>query len=83
MIPGCRVRSGGPVDRVVDDRGERHAGRLRLSACVDNHLLGMLIGSFYGRYVTLAGIPDDWPDRVLSAVWPPGSPAPPHDDHNP
>ncbi|MDT7608640.1 MAG: hypothetical protein QOG96_3143, partial [Pseudonocardiales bacterium] len=29
-----------------------------------------LIGSFYGRYVTIAGIPDDWPDRVLSAVWP-------------
>jgi hypothetical protein len=30
----------------------------------------MLIGSFYARYVTLAGIPDDWPDRVLSALWP-------------
>jgi hypothetical protein len=23
----------------------------------------MLIGSFYGRYVTIAGIPDDWPDQ--------------------
>jgi hypothetical protein len=34
-------------------------------------LTSMLIGSFYGRYVTLAGIPDDWPARVLSAVWPP------------
>lgn len=33
-------------------------------------LTSMLIGSFYGRYVTLSGIPDDWPDRVLSAVWP-------------
>jgi AcrR family transcriptional regulator len=35
----------------------------------------MLIGSFYGRYVTLAGIPHDWPDRVLSVVWPPGTSA--------
>jgi AcrR family transcriptional regulator len=36
-------------------------------------LTSMLIGSFYGRYVTVAGIPDDWPTRVLSAVWPPGT----------
>jgi hypothetical protein len=42
----------------------------------------MLIGSFYGRYVTVAGIPDDWPDRVLSVIWPPDtSPASPHHDH--
>jgi AcrR family transcriptional regulator len=33
-------------------------------------LTSMLIGSFYGRYVTIAGIPDDWPNRVLSAIWP-------------
>jgi len=47
-------------------------------------LTSMLIGSFYGRYVTIAGIPDDWPNRVLSAIWPPDtSPAPPHHDHNP
>ena len=35
-------------------------------------LTSMLIGSFYGRYVTLAGIPDDWPARVLNTIWPPG-----------
>ena len=34
----------------------------------------MLIGSFYGRYVTVDGIPDGWPARVLDAVWPPESP---------
>lgn len=40
-------------------------------------LTSMLIGSFYARYVTVAGIPDDWPDRVLRTVWPPAtSPAP-------
>jgi AcrR family transcriptional regulator len=33
-------------------------------------LTSMLVGSFYGRYLTVAGIPDDWPDRVLNAVWP-------------
>jgi len=47
-------------------------------------LTSMLIGSFYGRYVTIAGIPDDWPDRVLSAIWPHDtSPASKHHDHNP
>lgn len=34
-------------------------------------LTSMLIGSFYGQYVTAAGLPDDWPSRVLSALWPP------------
>jgi AcrR family transcriptional regulator len=48
------------------------AGNLPGSADLDA-LTSMLIGSFYGRYVTIAGIPDDWPDRVLSAIWP-------HDD---
>jgi hypothetical protein len=33
----------------------------------------MLIGSFYGRYVTVAGIPGDWPERVLSVRWPRGT----------
>lgn len=47
-------------------------------------LTSMLIGSFYGQYVTTTGIPDDWPNRVLSAIWPPAaSPAPLHHDHNP
>jgi AcrR family transcriptional regulator len=46
------------------------AGDLPDSADLDA-LTSMLIGSFYGRYVTIAGIPDDWPDRVLSAIWPP------------
>jgi len=33
-------------------------------------LTSMLIGSFYARYVTVAGLPADWPERVLDAVWP-------------
>jgi AcrR family transcriptional regulator len=45
-------------------------GDLTKSADLDA-LTSMLIGSFYGRYFTGEGIPDDWPDRVLSAVWPP------------
>jgi AcrR family transcriptional regulator len=54
------------------------AGDLPAPADLDA-LTSMLIGSFYARYVTTAGIPDDWPNRVLSAVWPPAtSPAPPH-----
>jgi AcrR family transcriptional regulator len=46
------------------------AGDLPDSADLDA-LTSMLIGSFYGRYVTVDGIPDDWPDRVLGAVWRP------------
>lgn len=45
------------------------AGELPDSADLDA-LSSMLIGSFYGRYVTIAGIPGDWPTRVLSVVWP-------------
>jgi AcrR family transcriptional regulator len=59
------------------------AGDLPDSADLDT-LTSMLIGSFYGRYVTIAGIPDDWPDRVLSAIWPSGTrPASPSHDHAP
>jgi AcrR family transcriptional regulator len=47
-------------------------------------LTSMLIGSFYGGYLTIAGIPDDWPDSVLSAIWPHDtSPSSPPPDHNP
>jgi AcrR family transcriptional regulator len=59
------------------------AGDLPESSDLDA-LTSMLIGSFYGRYVTIAGIPDDWPNRVLSAIWPDDiSPAPPRHDPNP
>jgi len=34
-------------------------------------LTSMLIGSFYGQYLTTAGIPDDWPTRTLNTIWPP------------
>jgi AcrR family transcriptional regulator len=50
------------------------AGGLPDSADLDA-LTSMLIGSFYGRYLTIAGIPDNWPDRVLSAIWPDSSAA--------
>ena len=30
----------------------------------------MLIGSLYGCYVTVDGIPDAGPERVLAVVWP-------------
>lgn len=45
------------------------AGNLPESADLDA-LTSMLIGSFYGRYLTIDRIPDDWPARVLSAIWP-------------
>ena len=30
----------------------------------------MLVGSFDARYLTVAGIPEDWPARVLNVLWP-------------
>ncbi|GAB3799919.1 hypothetical protein GCM10028798_13670 [Humibacter antri] len=33
-------------------------------------LTSMLVGSFYGQYVTAAGVPDDWASRVLDVIWP-------------
>jgi AcrR family transcriptional regulator len=60
--------------RIVEPRRELlgqalTAGGLGDSADLDA-LTSMLIGSFYGRYVTIAGIPEDWPDRVLNTIWP-------------
>jgi hypothetical protein len=58
------------------------AGGFPVSADLDA-LTSMLVGSLYARYVTTAGISDDWPNRVLSVVWPPGTgPAPPHHEHD-
>jgi hypothetical protein len=34
-------------------------------------VVSMLIGSFYGVYVARGAIPRNWPQRVLSQVWPP------------
>lgn len=67
--------------RIVEPRRAllRHAlatGDLPGSADLDA-LVSMLIGSFYARYVTVAGIPDDWPHRVLSSIWPAATGPPP------
>jgi len=59
--------------RLVEPRREllrkAMAGGLPESTDLDA-ITSMLIGSFYARYVTIAGIPDDWPERVLAVVWP-------------
>lgn len=60
---GERLGGHGAADRVVEDRGERHADRFRLPAgslpepADLDALTSMILGSFYGRYVTSAGIP--------------------------
>lgn len=50
-------------------RAALEAGDLPRSSDFDA-LTSLLIGSFYGRYVTLDGIPEGWPARVLDAIWP-------------
>jgi AcrR family transcriptional regulator len=49
------------------------AGQLPLATNLDV-VTSMLIGSFYGRYLTAAGLPADWADQVLETVWPPATP---------
>lgn len=46
------------------------AGQLPPGTDVDA-VASMLIGSFYGVYVARGAIPRNWPERVLSQVWPP------------
>jgi hypothetical protein len=59
------------VLKVANDGDCWNAANSRIPKSADlDALTSMLIGSFYGRYVTIAGIPDDWPDRVLSVIWP-------------
>jgi AcrR family transcriptional regulator len=50
------------------------AGQLPLATDLDV-VTSMLIGSFYGRYLTTAGLPADWADQVLDTVWPPATAA--------
>lgn len=45
-------------------------GGLKSDAGDLDAVTSMLVGSFYGRYVTGEGIPADWPGRVLDVVWP-------------
>lgn len=42
---------------------------LRRSADLDA-AVNLLIGSFYARYLTGEGVPEDWPKRVVATVWP-------------
>jgi AcrR family transcriptional regulator len=49
------------------------AGQLPLATDLDV-VTSMLIGSFYGRYLTTAGLPANWADQVLDALWPPATP---------
>ena len=59
-----------PTDRIVlVVRAALAAGDVAAGTDLDA-LTSMLIGSFYGQYVTTAGIPADWPERVLGTVWP-------------
>lgn len=45
------------------------AGELAADTDLDA-AVSMLIGSFYAIYVSRGRVPKDWPDRVLSGVWP-------------
>jgi AcrR family transcriptional regulator len=44
-------------------------GEVRRGADLDA-AVNLLIGSFYARYLTGEGVPEDWPRRVVNAVWP-------------
>jgi AcrR family transcriptional regulator len=51
------------------------AGELAADMDVDASV-SMLIGSFYALYVSRGRIPKDWPERVLTTLWPAPIPRP-------
>jgi AcrR family transcriptional regulator len=51
------------------------AGELAADMDIDA-AVSMLIGSFYGLYVSRGRVPKDWPERVLARLWPPPIPTP-------
>ena len=44
-------------------------GEVRRGADLDA-AVNLLVGSFYARYLTGDGIPEEWPERAVAAVWP-------------
>jgi len=54
--------------RAILERGVAK-GELRRTADLDA-AVNLLIGSFYARYLTGEGVPEDWAKRVVNAVWP-------------
>ena len=53
--------------RAIFDRASQR-GELRDGADVDA-AINALVGSFYARYLTGDGVPDDWPERIVDTVW--------------
>ena len=51
------------------------AGELAADMDIDA-AVSMLIGSFYGLYVSRGRVPKDCPERVLAVLWPPPIPTP-------
>lgn len=43
-------------------------GELRPDVDIDV-AVNMLVGSYYARYLTGEGVPDDWPERIVAIVW--------------
>lgn len=67
--------------RIDEPAGERlrqalaqgvRTGQLQPDLDVDT-TISMLIGSLYSCYLRFRRIPDDWAERVLGVIWPPGS----------
>ncbi len=54
--------------RAILERGLAK-GDVRKGADLDA-AVNLLVGSFYARYLTGEGVPEDWPARVVAAVWP-------------
>lgn len=50
---------------------ERGTGKREVRRGADlDAAVNLLVGSFYARYLTGDGVPEEWPERAVAAVWP-------------
>jgi len=71
LLDRFRERLLGPRRRRVEDILRRGIafGTLRRGLDLDA-AVNLLIGAFYARYLASSELPEDWPERVIDAVWP-------------
>lgn len=71
LLAFYRERLVAPRRMMLRDALDRGVATGELAADTDvDATVSLLIGSYYARYLTTAGVPDDWAERVLTVVWP-------------
>ena len=71
LLERFRARLVGPRRRRYREVLERGVARGEVRADADlDVVVNAIVGSLYARYVERSEVDDDWPERVVAAVWP-------------